>query len=114
VLLPLIFAILGLTWFLAALGVYVRDVGQITSVITTVLMFLSALFYPVSALPEYFQSWLFLNPLVLIINESRKVLIFGSQPDWVSLGGALLVGLGMSVAGFWSFQKMRKGFADVI
>src|SRR5689334_2451543 len=50
VLLPLIFASLGVAWFLAALGVYVRDIGQITTVITTVLMFLSAVFYPVSAL----------------------------------------------------------------
>lgn len=114
VLLPLIFACLGIAWFLAALGVYARDVGQITSVFTTVLMFLSAVFYPVSALPENYQVWLKLNPLVLIITESRKVLIFGSLPDWISLGIALLVGLGMSIAGFWSFQKMRRGFADVI
>lgn len=114
VLLPLILASMGVTWFLAALGVYVRDVGQITSVFTTVLMFLSAVFYPVSALPENAQIWLQLNPLVLIITESRKVLIFGSLPDWLSLGIALLAGLGMAVAGFWSFQKMRRGFADVI
>jgi lipopolysaccharide transport system permease protein len=114
VLLPLIFASMGVAWFLAALGVYVRDVGQITSVFTTVLMFLSAVFYPVSSLPEEFQIWLQLNPLVLIITESRKVLVLGSLPDWPSLGIALLAGLSMAAAGFWSFQKMRKGFADVI
>lgn len=114
ILLPLVFATMGVTWFLAALGVYLRDVGQITSVFTTVLMFLSAVFYPVSALPENYQVWLRLNPLVFIITESRKVLIFGSLPDWPSLGIALLAGLGMAAAGFWWFQKTRKGFADVI
>lgn len=114
VLLPLIFACLGLTWFLAALGVYVRDIGQITNVFTTVLMFLSAVFYPLTSLPERYQTWLRLNPLVLIISESRNVLIFGKLPDWVALGFAMLVGFGMAVAGFWWFQKMRKGFADVI
>lgn len=114
VLLPLIFAVMGITWFLAALGVYVRDVGQITSVITTVLMFLSAIFYPASALPQEYQAWLLLNPLVFIITESRQVLIFGNPPDWVSLGIALLAGFGMAAAGFWWFQKTRKGFADVI
>jgi len=114
VLLPLIFASMGVTWFLAALGVYVRDVGQITSVFTTVLMFLSAVFYPVSSLPKEYQVWLQLNPLVLIITESRKVLVFGSLPDWTSLGVALLAGFGMAAAGFWWFQKTRKGFADVI
>jgi len=114
VLLPLIFACLGFAWFLAALGVYVRDIGQITSVFTTVLMFLSAVFYPLTSLPERYQAWLRLNPLVLIISESRNVLIFGKLPDWGALGFAMLAGLGMAIAGFWWFQKMRKGFADVI
>jgi lipopolysaccharide transport system permease protein len=114
VLLPLIFASLGVAWFLAALGVYIRDIGQITTVFTTILMFLSAIFYPVSALPEKYQSWLRLNPLVLIIAESRKVLIFGSLPDWSWLGMSTLIGLGIAFAGFWWFQKTRKGFADVL
>jgi lipopolysaccharide transport system permease protein len=114
VLLPLIFASLGAAWFLAALGVYVRDIGQITTVFTTVLMFVSAVFYPLSALPEAYQAWLRLNPLVLIITESRKVLVFGSLPDWFWLGIALLLGLVIAFAGFWWFQKTRKGFADVL
>jgi lipopolysaccharide transport system permease protein len=114
VLLPLIFASLGIAWFLAALGVYIRDIGQITTVFTTMLMFLSAIFYPVSALPEGYQAWLRLNPLVVIIAESRKVLIFGSLPDWSWLGITFLVGLVFAFAGFWWFQKTRKGFADVL
>jgi lipopolysaccharide transport system permease protein len=114
ILLPLIFTSLGAAWFLAALGVYIRDVGQITTVLTTVLMFVSAVFYPVSALPEDYQTWLRLNPLVLIISESRKVLIFGSLPDWSWFGISLLMGLAIAFAGFWWFQKTRKGFADVL
>jgi lipopolysaccharide transport system permease protein len=114
VLLPLIFASLGVTWFLAALGVYIRDIGQITAVLTTVLMFLSAVFYPVSALPQNYQAWLRLNPLVLIIAESREVLIFGNLPNWLWLGVSLLTGFAIAFAGFWWFQKTRKGFADVL
>jgi lipopolysaccharide transport system permease protein len=114
VLLPLIFASLGGAWFLAALGVYVRDIGQITTVFTSVLMFMSAVFYPISALPEDYQAWLRLNPLVLIITESRKVLILGSMPDWSWLGIAFVMGLAIAFAGFWWFQKTRKGFADVL
>lgn len=114
VLLPLIFASLGVTWFLAALGVYIRDIGQITAVLTTVLMFLSAVFYPVSVLPENYQAWLRLNPLVLIIAESREVLIFGNLPNWLWLGVSLLIGFTIAFAGFWWFQKTRKGFADVL
>lgn len=114
VLLPLVFASLGISWFLASLGVYIRDIGQITGVFTTMLMFVSAVFYPVSALPQAYQRWLWLNPLVLIITESRKVLIFGVFPDWASLAIALLAGFLISMAGFWWFQKTRRGFADVL
>lgn len=114
VLVPLIFAAMGFAWFLAALGVYVRDIGQITGIFTTVLTFISPVFYPVSALPKDFQSLLRLNPLTLIIEESRKVLIFGQLPDWISLGISLFLGVLIAVSGFWWFQKTRKGFADVL
>jgi len=114
VLLPLILTSLGLSWFLASLGVYVRDIGQLTGIITTVLMFVSAVFYPLSALPENYQSLLKLNPLVLIITESRNVLLYGHTPDWLSLGIIWLAGFFIAGAGFWWFQKTRKGFADVI
>jgi homopolymeric O-antigen transport system permease protein len=114
VILPLLFASLGTAWFLASLGVYIRDIGQITGVLTTVLMFLSAIFYPLSALPKQYQLWLRLNPLVVIIGESRKVLIFGLLPDWSWLSLSLFMGLGMAFAGFWWFQKTRRGFADVL
>lgn len=114
VLLPLVFAGMGFAWFLAALGVFVRDIGQVTGIFTTVLLFLSPVFYPITALPEKYQVWLQLNPLTLIIEESRKVLIFGNLPDWPSMGVALLAGLAIASAGFWWFQKTRKGFADVL
>ncbi|TEB04609.1 Teichoic acid translocation permease protein TagG [Pelotomaculum schinkii] len=114
VLLPLVFAGMGLTWFIAALGVFVRDIGQITGIFTMVLMFMSPVFYPVSLLPKEYQGWLQLNPLTLIIEESRKVLIFGSLPNWHSLCIALLGGLFIAAVGFWWFQKTRKGFADVL
>lgn len=114
ILLPLIFAVMGLSWLFAALGVYLRDIGQITGILTTVVMFLSPVFYPVSALPVKYQGLLWLNPLTLIIEESRKVLIFGTLPDWNSLGIAFLAGLVIASFGFWWFQKTRKGFADVL
>ena len=113
-LLPLVFASMGFAWFLSALGVFVRDVGQITGIFITILMFMSAVFYPISALPEKYQNLLRLNPLVLIITESRKSLILGELPDWMSIVIALSVSLAIAFAGFWWFQKVRKGFADVI
>jgi lipopolysaccharide transport system permease protein len=105
---------MGFAWVLSALGVYVRDIGQVTTIFTTILMFLSPLFYPVSALPKAYQFWLQLNPLTFIIEQGRNVLIFGKTPNWTGLGVALAVGLVISAGGFWWFQKSRKGFADVL
>lgn len=114
VLLPLIILTMGLAWFLAALGVYLRDISQITGIITTVLMFLSPMFYPISAIPETYRPLLYINPLTLIIEESRQVLIWGNLPSLSQLGTYYILSLVIAWIGFWWFQKTRKGFADVI
>src|SRR5450759_2178510 len=114
IILPLLIATLGVAWFLASLGVFVRDVGQTVGIFTTVLMFVSPVFYPISALPEKFQIWLMLNPLTFMIEQSRAVMIFGKLPDWTGLGIYTIASLAVAWAGFWWFQKTRKGFADVL
>jgi len=113
-LLPLMLSVAGLLWLLSALGVFLRDIGQVTSILTTLLMFLSPLFYPASAVPDRYRFWLQLNPLTFIIEQSRNVLIFGNVPDWSGLVVALVVSTSISAFGFWWFQRTRRGFADVI
>ena len=114
VLLPLVIITLGLAWFLASLGAFLRDVTQTISIVTMVMMFLAPVFYPVTALPEKFRPWLMANPLTFIIEQAREVLIWGHLPNWIGLGiyttGAVIV----AWAGYAWFQKTRKGFADVL
>ena len=114
VLLPLVFIAMGFAWFLAAFGVFVRDVGQITGMFTTVLLFISPVFYPLSILPINYRSWLQLNPLAFIMEEGRKVLLFGQLPDIERWSLVMAVGILIAWAGFAWFQKTRKGFADVL
>ena len=114
ILLPLIFFILGVSWFLASLGVYVRDVGQFIGVLMTMLMFLSPVFYPISALPTQFQTWMLLNPLSFIIEQARLVVILGGTPDFFGLTIYIIAALLVMVLGFAWFQKTRTGFADVL
>ncbi|MEO8490293.1 ABC transporter permease [Pseudomonas sp.] len=114
ILVPLILATLGVSWFLASLGVYLRDVGHVITVLTTVLLFLSPVLYPVAALPDVYKPWLKLNPLTYIIEESRSVLLFGHVPNWENLAIAVVIGAVIACVGYWFFQKTRKGFADVI
>lgn len=114
ILLPLLLATVGMSWLLAATGVFVRDIGQTVTIFTTVLLFLSPVFYPVSALPNAYQPFLYLNPLTFFIEEARHVLIWGELPNWVKLSGYYAVGLAIAWLGFWWFQRTRKGFADVL
>jgi len=111
---PLVIFTLGLAWMLASLGVFLRDVGQTIGIVTMVMMFLSPVFYPVTALPEQFRPWLMANPLTFIIEQARAVLIWGQLPEWSGLTIYTFVAIAFACAGYAWFQKTRKGFADVL
>jgi lipopolysaccharide transport system permease protein len=114
VLVPLVMTTMGVSWIFAAFGVYLRDIGQTTVVITTVALFLSPVFYPVDSLPPKYRVMLLMNPLTFIIEQSREVMIWGHLPDWRGLALYLATSLLVAALGFWTFQKMRRGFADVL
>ena len=114
VLLPLILLTVGISWILMSLGVYMRDIAQVVPIITSMMMFLSPIFYPVSALPEKYRTVLLLNPITVIVEQAREVLIWGRQPDWWMLLLYCTIATGVAWVGFAWFQKTRKGFADVL
>lgn len=114
ILFPLVMFIMGISWFLASLGVYLRDIAQVVGVATTILMFLTPIFFPVASLPEKYRPLIYANPLTFIIEQARDVLIWGKLPDWTWLGIYTLGGALVAFAGFAWFQKTRKGFADVL
>jgi len=111
---PLLLLVLGIVWFLSALGVYLRDIGQLVGHLVMMTMFLSPLFYPVTAIPANFRSLFYLNPMTFLMGESRKLLILGELPDWGMLGLFTLGGALIAMFGFWWFQHTRRGFADVL
>ena len=114
VILPLIFFILGMSWALAALGVYIRDVSQFVGMAMTVLMFLSPIFYPITAIPEQYRFFILINPISPAIEQIRQVLFWGEVPNLEIWTIYLLVSLVVALLGFAWFQKTRKGFADVL
>jgi len=114
ILLPLLLLILGLSWMLASIGVYVRDIGQFIGLILTMLLFMSPIFYPASALPESVRDYLFLNPLTFVIEQARAVTLYGQLPDWSGLVVYYMLASIVAWAGLIWFMKTRKGFADVL
>lgn len=114
VLVPLLLMTVGVSWFLAGLGVFVKDIGQVIGIVSTALLFMSPAFFPIEQVPKRLQFLVQLNPLTLPINQARQVLIWGTMPDWSALGAWFAFGLLVSWLGFWWFQRARVGFADVL
>ncbi len=114
VLLPLMLLAIAATWFFSAMGVFLRDIDQLMGMAVTMLLFLSPVFYPVTAVPESFQPVLQANPLSIIIESMRAVMVFGQWPDFLALLELTSFSLLTAWAGFVWFQKTRRGFADVL
>lgn len=114
VLLPLLLLTAGISLACAALGVYLRDIGQVAGVIATAMLFLSSAIVPLESVPSSYRWVFLLNPLTFIINQCREIVIWGRLPDWFGLGVYLVVALVMLIMGALVFRKMRGGFADVL
>ena len=113
-LMPLVLGVVGLSWILSSVGVFVRDIGQAMGPVTTILLFLSPVFYPASAMPERYRWLLDLNPLTFLVEQSQNILILGILPSWWGLVVYTIVGYCVAWIGLMWFQRTRKAFADVI
>jgi lipopolysaccharide transport system permease protein len=114
VLAPLTLFTLGLSWLLASLGVFLRDLAHIVPLALTALMFLTPVFYPVSAVPGQVALLCELSPLAYAVEDARRVLIWGELPRFASLLLHMTIGLTCAATGYWWFNRTRKAFADVI
>lgn len=112
--LPLILLCLGLSWFLASLGVFVRDVGQFMGLVVQVLFFMTPIVYPTSRIPTDFQFILNLNPLTFIVNHFRRVILWGQVPDWGDFTVMMVATGAVCMLGYIWFMKSKKTFADVV
>lgn len=112
--LPYLLLVTGVILFVSAAGVFLRDLSQLVGFVITATMFLTPIFYPMDSVPPTFRRLMWLNPLTFVVEQARAVVIFGQSPNWL---GLLLYTAGATAllsAGFWWFQRIRNGFADVI
>jgi lipopolysaccharide transport system permease protein len=114
ILLPLILMTIGLSWILASLGVYLRDLSQVTGIITTIALFMAPVFYPIENLPEGLRAFIAWNPITLPIVQLRDAVLWDKPLRWDDWALSLSIGACIAYLGYWWFQKTRKGFADVI
>lgn len=112
-LLPVLLLALGLSWFVAAWGVFIKDMTQIVPMFVQMLMFLSPVFYPVSAVPPALRPFYQYNPLGAVIEASRAA-VTGQPIAWGAWGITLAICLGGAMLGYAFFQHSREEFADVL
>ncbi|MFH0729727.1 MAG: ABC transporter permease [Pseudomonadota bacterium] len=112
--LPMIIFALGWGFLLAALGVFIRDIGVSVGVLVNMLFFLSPVFYPIEAVPEQLRVYCRINPIAVYIQDARRVVLLGQPPDWPWFLGGLAVAFLVFAVGFAGFMRSKRAFADVL
>lgn len=111
--LPALLLALGLSWFMAAWGVFIKDMSQIVPMFVQMLMFLSPVFYPVSAVPAALRPFYHLNPLGSVI-EATPAVVTNQPIAWAAWGLTLVLCLAGALLGYAFFQHSREEFADAL
>jgi lipopolysaccharide transport system permease protein len=113
ILLPVILGMLGASWFLAALGVFYRDIGQVMQFTIQIIMFSSGVF---NSAHSYKAAWVILrfNPLLLAIEQSRNAALWGLPVNLRHIGYIYVVGLAACFIGHLAFMRMKPAFPDVL
>mgnify|MGYP001581908926 CR=1 FL=1 len=112
--LPLCFFTLGASWVLASLGVFFRDLPHIMPLVTTVLFFLTPIFFSAEMVPPPYSTVMHFNPFSFIVESFRRVVLWGTMPNWTILGAGTLACAVFMFLGYAFFMRTKKGFADVV
>jgi lipopolysaccharide transport system permease protein len=113
-LLPYVCFIIGATWFLASLGVFLRDLGPTILIGMQALVFLTPVFYPLEKVPEPWRMLMLINPLAIVVENGRRVLLWDTPPSWPALLLTTILSLLVLQAGYVWFMKSKRAFADVV
>lgn len=111
---PLVLFTMGISWLVSATGVYFRDLAQASGIVSTTMLFLSPVFYPLSIVPEDARAWFYLNPLTYVIEMLRDLVVFGTLPAATPYIAYCAASAVVAWLGYAWFQKTRRGFADVL
>ena len=110
----LVLTSLGVCWFLAAVGVYFRDIASFVPPLMMALLFVSAIFFPVSSIPESYQPWLLLNPMACFSEMGRAIFTKGEMPKIGMLGYCFGIGVVCFFGGYAVFHRLKKGLSDAL
>ncbi|SDH36205.1 lipopolysaccharide transport system permease protein [Pseudomonas abietaniphila] len=104
----------GVGWLLSAVGVFFRDLAQLTSSLATIMLFTAPICYPAEMVPVQFRWLLNINPLTIPVEAVRSLIFSSGSVNWSALVGYSLVAGFTAALGYFVFHRMRAGFADVL
>jgi lipopolysaccharide transport system permease protein len=113
-LVPQLLLVLGASWLMASLGVFLRDIAQGVTLVLMAWMYLTPIIYPESIVPQQYRWLIELNPFTPLVRSYRRIFLDGQNPDWIGLLYFTVVALAVFVFGYWWFARTRKNFADVV
>ncbi|MFI4999449.1 MAG: ABC transporter permease [Reyranellales bacterium] len=113
-LIPFTAFLIGMSWFLCAIGAFTRDAGYLMINIVPLFMFATPVFYPHTLLPPPFDFWIYANALTAYVEVMRDIVLLGKLPDWRVYGWSLLTSVVTFYFGYWFFDRYRNVIVDVI
>ncbi|MCZ4294802.1 ABC transporter permease [Vibrio sinaloensis] len=114
ILVPFVILLIGVSYIFSSLGVYFRDLNQISGLISTIAMFASPVLFPMENVPEAYRNLLYLNPITLIVEQLRQVIILGEAPNMNYILMYAFVSVLILIFGMMWFKIVKKGFSDVL
>ena len=111
---PLIAFLVGMSWFLCAIGAFTRDAGYLMITVVPLFMFATPVFYPQSSLPPPFDFWIYANALTGYVDVMRDVVLLAKLPDWRVYAWTLFTSVFTFYFGYWFFDRYRNVIVDVI
>ena len=111
---PLVLATLGLSWVLSAIGVFIRDLQSAVPPVLTILMFLSSVFYSISAVPQAVRPIISANPMAQLIECTRDAVVWAITPNWYIVLGLYALSFLIFFSGYWIFRSSKTAFADAL
>ena len=114
VLLPHVVFCAGISYLVSAFSVYLRDMTSFVSVLVTVFMYLTPVFFPLNSIPEEFKNVMMFNVMTYAIENMRNVIIYGNPLKWDYFGISCIVSGVLFFLGWWVFKRVKVGFADLL
>jgi lipopolysaccharide transport system permease protein len=114
IIIPFVILLTGISFIFSSLGVYFRDLNQMAGLIATIAMFASPVLFPMENVPEKYRIILYFNPITLVVEQLREVVILGTVPDVYHTMIYFIAAIAIFIIGLVWFQIVRKGFADVL